>query len=162
MGMTLYEMKDTAVLLYQLLEAGEIDDQVVKDTMESIGAGEKLEAYVYVQKQLESEIAGFEKEIERMSNRVLALKNRIDRLRKAQVEFMQATGQKSADAGTFKLTLRENRSVEIEDETAIPMQYMVEVPAELRPDKKKIMAALKDGQSVKGASVHTSYSVTVR
>ena len=54
--MTLYEMSETARQLYELLEAGEIDEQTVNDTMESIGASEKLESYVYIQRQLESEI----------------------------------------------------------------------------------------------------------
>lgn len=160
--MTLYEMTDAAKNLYELLENGDIDEQTLTDTLESIGAGEKLEAYVHVMKQLEAEREAYENEIERMSNRVHAIKNHVERLRKAQVEFMQATGQKTAKAGTFSLTLRESKAVEIEDESAIPMQYLVEVPAAFRPDKKAIADALKDGQSVKGASMRTNYSVTVR
>lgn len=160
--MTLYEMTDAAKQLYELLESGEIDEQTVADTMDAIGASEKLESYVHIQRQLESEVQGYEKEIARMSDRVHTLENHIARLRCAQVDFMQATGQRTANAGTFKLTLRENRSVEIEDETAIPLTYMVEVHATFRPDKKAIMTALKDGQHINGATVRTSYSVTVR
>lgn len=160
--MTLYEMSDAARQLYDLLEAGEIDEQVVLDTMENIGASEKLESYVYVQKQLEAEKDAYENEIKRMSDRVLGLKAHIDRLKSAQVEFMRATGQKSANAGLFKITMRENKSCEIVDETVIPMQYMVEVPATLRPDKKAMLAALKNGEYISGAELHIGYSVTVK
>lgn len=160
--MTLYEMSDAAKHLYELLATGEIDEQTVLDTMESIGASEKLESYVYVQKQLEAEISAFEKEIDRMIDRKAVLENRVKRLKQAQVDFMQATGQKSANAGTFRLSLRRNASVNIEDEGIIPMRYMVEIPATMRPDKKQMLADMKDGKTIPGASVKISYSVTAK
>ena len=160
--MTLYEMSEAARELYELLEVGEIDEQVVNDTMESIGASEKLESYVYVMKQLEAEVTAFQTEIDRMSERVASRKRHIDKLKSAAVEFMMATGQKSANAGLFKMSLRENKSCEIVDETVIPMEYMVEIPASLRPDKKAMLAAMKNGEHIAGAALHISHSVTVK
>lgn len=160
--MTLYEMSDTARQLYELLEAGEIDEQTVLDTMESIGASEKLESYVYVQKQLEAEIAAFKAEIERMSDRKHSLEKQVERLKAAQVDFMRATGQKSANAGLFKLTVRENKSCEIDDESLIPLGFMIEVPASFKPDKRAMLAAMKEGTQISGATMKISYSVTVK
>lgn len=160
--MTLYEMSAAARELLALLEAGEIDEQTVLDTMESIGAGEKLEAYIHVQKELEKEIAGFKAEIDRMTERKKALESRVERLKAAQVQFMQATGQKSASAGTFRLTLRESKSVEITDEAAIPAEYITVIPSSTRPDKKAMLAALKDGAEISGASLKTGWSVIVK
>ena len=160
--MTLYEMSEAARALYALLEAGEIDEQTVLDTMESIGAGEKLEAYIHVQKELENEIAGFDAEIKRMTERKKTLESRVERLKAAQVQFMQATGQKSANAGTFRLTLRESKSVDIVDESAIPSEYITVIPSSARPDKKAMLAALKDGKEISGASLKTGWSVIVK
>ena len=160
--MTLFEMSDTARQLYELLEAGEIDEQTVLDTMESIGASEKLESYVYIQKQLEAEAAAFKAEIDRMTERKKSIENQIDRMKRAQLEFMQATGQKKASAGTFTLTMRENKSVRVVDENAIPAAFVVEKPAVYQPDKKAILAALKAGESVPGCEIETSFSVTAR
>lgn len=160
--MTLYEMSAAARQLYELLESGEIDEQTVLDTMESIGASEKLESYVYVQKQLEAEIVAFKAEIGRMTERKKSLENQVERLKNAQIAFMQATGQKSTNAGTFKLTVRENKSVEIMDETVIPSEYVTEIPASTRPDKKSILAALKAGAEIEGAKLKISYSVTAK
>jgi hypothetical protein len=160
--MTLYEMSDTARQLYALLDAGEIDEQTVLDTMESIGAAEKLESYVFIQKQLEAEIAAFKAEIERMTERKRSLENHVERMKRAQIDYMQATGQRSASAGTFKLTLRDNKSVAVDDESLIPREFMVEKPATYQPDKKAIMAALKDGKTVAGAHIETSTTVTAR
>lgn len=160
--MTLYEMSEAARALYALLEAGEIDEQTVLDTMESIGAGEKLEAYIHVQKELENEIAGFDAEIKRMTERKKTLESRVERLKAAQVQFMQATGQKSANAGTFRLTLRESKSVDIVDESAIPSEYITVIPSSARPDKKAMLAALKDGKEISGAQLKTGWSVIVK
>jgi hypothetical protein len=160
--MTLYEMSDTARQLYALLDAGEIDEQTVLDTMESIGAAEKLESYVFIQKQLEAEIAAFKAEIERMTERKRSLEANVERMKRAQIDYMQATGQRSASAGTFKLTLRDNKSVAVDDESLIPREFMVEKPATYQPDKKAIMAALKDGKTVAGAHIETSTTVTAR
>lgn len=162
MSFSLFEMTAAAQELYQLMEAGEIDEQTVLDTMESIGASEKLESYVYVQKQLEAEIAAFKAEIDRMTERKKSLENHVERLKKAQIAYMQATGQKSANAGTFKLTVRENKSVEIMDETAIPLIYKREIPAKFEPDKRAILADMKAGKAVAGANLKTSYSVTAK
>lgn len=162
MSFSLYEMTAAAQELYALLDAGEVDEQTVLDTMESIGASEKLESYVYVQKSLEAEIAAFKAEIERMTERKKGLENQVERLKQAQIAFMHATGQKSANAGTFKLTVRENKSVEITDENAIPVQYLRVIPEKLEPDKKSMLAALKSGKEISGAALKTSYSVTAK
>jgi TolA-binding protein len=155
-------MSAAALELQALLESGDIDEQTVLDTMESIGASEKLESYVYVQKNLEAEIDAFKAEIERMTERKKSLEAQVERLKNAQIAFMQASGQKSANAGTFKLTMRENKSVEITDEAAIPSEYVTEIPASTRPDKKAMLAALKAGMEIKGAKLKTSYSVTAK
>lgn len=160
--MTLFEMSAAARELQALLESGEIDEQTVLDTMESIGASEKLESYVYVQKNLEAEIDAFKAEIDRMTERKKSLEAQVERLKNAQIAFMQASGQKSANAGTFKLTMRENKSVEITDEAAIPAEYITVIPSSKRPDKKAMLAALKDGAQIEGASLKTSYSVTAK
>jgi histidyl-tRNA synthetase len=155
-------MSAAAKELYELLESGEIDEQTVNDTMESIGASEKLESYVYVQKSLEAEIAAFKAEIDRMTDRKRSLEKQVERLQQAQIDFMAATGQKSANAGTFKLTMRENKSCEIVNESEIPIEYLREVPAKYEPDKNALKAALKSGKEIPGCTLKTSYSVTAK
>jgi archaellum component FlaC len=155
-------MSEAARQLYDLLEAGEIDEQTVTDTMESIGASEKLESYIHVQRQIESEIAAFDAEIDRMTERKNSLKKQVERLKSATVDFMRATNQKSANAGTFKLTMRENKSCEITDESMIPAEYMTIIPESKKPDKRAMLAALKDGAEIAGAQLKTSYSVTAK
>ena len=161
-GMTLFEMSSTAKQLYELLESGDIDEQILLDTMESIGASAKLEDYVHVTKSFEAEIAMYDAEIKRLTENKRILQNRIEYMKSKMIEFMQATGQKTANAGTFKLTMRENKSCEVENIDLIPMEYMREIPAKLEPDKKAMLTALKNGEKISGASLKTSYSVTAK
>lgn len=161
-GMTLFEMSDTAKQLYELLESGDIDEQILLDTMESIGASAKLEDYVHVTKSFEAEITMYDAEIKRLTENKRLLQNRIEYMKAKMIEFMQATGQKTANAGTFKLTMRENKSCEVENIDLIPIEYMREIPAKLEPDKKAMLQALKNGEKISGASLKTSYSVTAK
>lgn len=158
--MKLYEMTETARQLYALLSAGEIDEQTVTDTMEAIGAEEKLESYVYVQKTLEAELAAFKAEKERICSRIDTLTKQIDRMKAAQVAFMQATNQRRAKAGTFSLSLRESEAVCVTDESAIPAAFWKPQPAKL--DKAAVKAALKAGETVAGAALQTNTSLIVR
>lgn len=160
--MTLYEISEAARKLQELLESGEIDEQTVSDTMEAIGVDEKLESYCYVQKNLEVELAAFKAEKERICSHIDTLTKQIDRLKAAQVEFLQASGQKKAKAGTFTLSLRETMSCEILDESIIPAEFRVEIPASSRPDKKAMLAAMKNGEEISGVQLKASYSVTAR
>lgn len=161
-GMTLFEMSSTAKQLYELLESGDIDEQILLDTMESIGASAKLEDYVHVTKSFEAEIAMYDAEIKRLTENKRILQNRIEYMKSKMIEFMQATGQKTANAGTFKLTMRENKSCEVENIDMIPIEYMREIPAKLEPDKKAMLQAMKNGEKISGASLKTSYSVTAK
>jgi hypothetical protein len=83
-------------------------------------------------------------------------------MKAAEVDFMIASGQKKVQAGTFTVSVRETPSCEITDEAKIPLMYTVQVPATTRPDKKAILQALKDGQTVTGAQLHYRRSVTVK
>lgn len=160
--MTLYEMSNAARQLYELLDSGEIDESILQDTMESIGASQKLEDYIHVQKSFEAEIAMYEAEMARLKENKRILENRVEYMKSKIIDYMKATGQKSANAGTFKLTMRENKSCEITNESEIPLQYLREIPAKYEPDKKAMLAALKNGETISGASLKTSYSVTAK
>lgn len=161
-GMTLFDMSNTAKQLYELLESGDIDEQILLDTMESIGASAKLEDYVHVTKSFEAEITMYDAEIKRLTENKRLLQNRIEYMKDKMVEYMQATGQKTANAGTFKLTMRENKSCEITNESEIPLEFLREVPAKYEPDKNALKAALKSGKEIPGCTLKTSYSVTAK
>lgn len=160
--MTLYEMSEAAKQLYNLLEAGEIDEAILNDTLESIGASEKLEDYVHVLKSFEAEISMIDTEMSRLKENKRILENRSEYMKQKIIEFMQVTNQKSANAGTFKIRLNESKSCEITDESLIPREFMREIPAKYEPDKREMLKALKNGETISGATLKTNYSVTAK
>ena len=158
--MTLYEMKQAAINLYEMLQADEIDEQAYNDTMEGIGADEKLEDYIYVIKQYEADNVAIKTEIDRLKANKEKNDKAIERMKKAVVDFMNTTGQKKANAGTFKLSLRKSESTVITDETKIPSEYLIPQPPKV--DKVAIKKAIKNGINVDGAVIEIKESVVAR
>lgn len=79
---------------------------------------------------------------------------------------MNATGILSikSDDGTFTAKLEKERdvSVEVFDEKQLPADYLAEVPATFKPDKKLIRQALDDGFDVPGARLLRKDRLTLR
>lgn len=160
--MTLYEMTEAARQLLAMLEADDIDEQTYHDTLEAIGAEEKLLAYAQVQKQLEADYAAFAKEADRIERIMEKLHSNIQRMRTAQAEFLRASGTKKIKAGTFEISLRTWQHVEVDDEAQIPAEFMRTKPAETHPDKKAILQALRAGTAVDGVHIESTYSAVIR
>ena len=158
--MTLYEMKQAAINLYEMLQADEIDEQAYNDTMEGIGADEKLEDYIYVIKQCEADNVAIKTEIDRLKANKEKNDKAIDRMKQAIVDFMKATDQKEAKAGTFNLSLRKSESTVITDETKIPSEYLIPQPPKV--DKTAIKKAIKLGVKVDGAVIEIKESVIAK
>lgn len=157
---SLYEMTESAKYLYSLLENDEIDEQTVADTLESIGVNEKLESYVYVQKQFESDLAAYKAEKERIEKKMKTCQNAIDRMKTTVIEFMSVTGLNKAKAGTFDLSIRKSESVNILDESKISDEWLKPQPPKI--DKAGIKKALKDGEEISGAVLVENNSLIVR
>ena len=64
--MTLYEMTEAARQLKALLEADEIDEQTFSDTIEAIGADDKVDSYCKIIRQIEAEMIARKMEVERL------------------------------------------------------------------------------------------------
>lgn len=158
--MTLYEMTEQAKYLYELLQAEEIDEAVVNDTLEAIGAGEKVEDYCKLIKQFQYDAEMFGAEINRMKARKKAAENAVERMRTVLVMFLQASGQDKVKAGTFSVSTATTQAVQITDENAIPCRFLVEQPPKI--DKAGIKEALKDGETVAGAELVNNTGVRIR
>ena len=157
---TLYEMTEQATALYELLQADEIDEQTFNDTLEAMGAGEKVEGYCKVIKQLQCDVEMFKGEIDRLTARKKATENGIDRMKSALLTYLQQTGQDKVKAGSFAVSTAKTQVVNITDEKAIPCIYLVEQPPKI--DKMGIKAALKAGEEISGAELINNTGVRIR
>ena len=157
--MTLYEMTQNGKALYELLCAEEIDEQAFSDTLEAMGAAEKLESCCQVIKELEADADKFAKEIDRLSAKKKAMTNGVERIRNNMLNFMQSIGSVKEETEHFKVSLRKSTSVEITDAESIPTEFL-KVKTEV--NKTEIGKVLKAGEEVAGATLVTKESVQIR
>lgn len=157
---TIYEMTEAAAALYEMLQAEEIDEQTLNDTLEAMGAAEKVESYCKIIKQLQSDIEMYKGEIDRLTARKKSAENGVDWMKSALLGFMQASGQDKVKAGSFAVTTATTQAVEITDESAIPCIYLVEQPPKI--DKISIKNALKAGEKISGAELVNNTGVRIR
>lgn len=156
----LYEMTEAAAQLYEMLLNDEIDEQTLNDTIEAMGAGEKLESYSKIIRQLENDSAGYKAEKDRMAAKQRAAEKAIDRMKNSIICFMKASGQKKAKAGVFELALSVSKSAQIVNDELLDKQYFIPQPPKV--DKAAIRAALLAGDEVPGAVLMTSTGVRIK
>lgn len=158
--MTLYEMTEQANILYELLQNEEIDEQVFKDTLEAIGADEKIVGYCQVIKELQGDFDKFKAESDRLTARMKTTKNGIDRMKDSLLTFLKATKQDKVKAGTFTVSIGTSKQTNIFDENLIPTDYKIPQPDKI--DKTAIKKAIESGLSVSGAEIIINEGVRIR
>lgn len=157
---TLYEMTAQASELYELLQNEEIDEQTFLDTLECIGAEEKVEGYCQVLKELQADFDKFKAESDRLAARMRTAKNGIDRMKDSLLSFLKASGQSKVKAGTFTVSVGTSKQTNIIDENLIPAEFKIPQPDKL--DKTAIKKAIESGADVLGAEVIIKESVRIR
>lgn len=160
---SLYEITGQMAELCDLFDAGEIDEQTLNDTMESLNAdlAAKVDGYGKYIAALKTEIAGYDAEIERMEEQKRHRKAIIERLKINLCEALQAAGKQKIKGALFTASICKNPpSVAILDEKAIPLDYCI--VQEPKPDKTLIKNALKAGEEVPGAELRQTEGVRIK
>lgn len=159
--MTLYEMTTAASQLYELFINGEIPEEAVTDTLESIGVEGKIEDYCHVINQLGADIAAIDGEIARLSAKKAQARKGIERMKTALLGYMEATNTPKAKAGTFNLSVRKSEAVIINDLEKIPELY-IKTKTETAPDKAAIKKAIKAGLEIGGAVLQVNSNLQIK
>ena len=158
--MNLYEMTMAAKALYEMLCNNEIDAQTITDTLEAMGAEEKLESYCKVIRQLEADAEALKAEKTRITDKKKTVENSVARMKLAVQEFLKAKGVQKDNAGIFKVALSTSKAVEITDPTAIPEEFIK--PAKVEFDKSAIRKVLMSGEVVAGAELKINEGVQIK
>lgn len=157
---TIYELTEQTQELLELLTDGEIDEQTFLDTIEGMGAINKVENICKVISCLSADSQMFSNEIKRCQDRKKTIDNNIVRLKKALYFFYIASGQKQLKVGTFTISSRKSTAVKITNEEAIPMDYFT-IPMP-KANLTAIKQAIKEGKEVPGAEIEERESVQIR
>ena len=158
--MNIFEMTVAANQLYDLLTSGEIDEQTFNDTLQAMGTEEKLESYCKIIRQLEADAEMLKAEKERIDKKIKVSENAVNRMKKAVIEFMKASGSTKSTAGTFTVALSTSKATKIVDESLIPKKYFIK--QEPKIDKNAILGMLKSGAKVKGCELQINEGVRIK
>lgn len=165
MQSSLYEINARYHAALDLLYDDETPEDVALDTIESV-EGEmevKAEAYAAIIGNLEHLASGIREQEKRQAERRKSLENKAERLRVRLRDAMVSGGIPRFDTPRFRISVRDNPAkVVIDDEAAIPADYLREIPAHHEPDKALIKAALADGYGVPGAHLERGKRLDIK
>ena len=155
--MKLYELTE----IYENIE--NLDDDVNVASALATVDGEledKLESIAKMIKNLDATAKAIGDEEKRLKARKMAIKNRIDDIKRYVKENLEAMGKDKVEAGIFKWSLQYGPGrVEITDETKIPDAYFVK---EIKPLKTEIKKAIESGEITEGAEIVREKSLRLR
>nr|DAQ94384.1 MAG TPA: resistance protein [Caudoviricetes sp.] len=155
---TLYELTGQFLDIYNL----ELDEETKLDTLDSIDwqtdYEEKVENYIKVIKNIESDVEARKNEIKRLTELNKADEKKKDHLKETLSTSMQLTGHERVDTPLFKVSFRKSQAVEV-DETVLPESYKV---ATWKPDKKRLKEDLKNGLEIIGATLVERKNLSIR
>ena len=162
---TIYELTDDFLRLLEMAEDPETDPQAFEDTLEGLEyeIEIKAEGYAKVIKQLDSDAAGLDAEIKRLQAKKSAIANAQDRMKRTLEGAMIATGKVKFKTDLFSFGIQKNPpSVELDEEhlELIPIEYLI--PQDPKPDKKRMLAELKDGKELGFARLKQTESLRIR
>lgn len=155
---TLYELTGQFLDIYNL----ELDEETKLDTLDSIDwqtdYEEKVENYIKVIKNIESDVEARKAEIKRLTELNKVDEKKKDHLKETLSNSMQLTGHERVDTPLFKVSFRKSQAVEV-DELVLPESYKV---ATWKPDKKRLKEDLKNGLEIVGASLVERKNLSIR
>lgn len=167
--LTLYQIAAEYRSAADALAELDLDDQTVADTLESINGDltVKSQNVAFVIRNLEASAEQISVAIEAMKARAEALEKRAERVREYLLQNMLMAGVQKIECPYFKLAVRDNPpKVVVEDEKQIPMSYMTDPapppPPPVKPDKKLIAKALKDGFDVPGCRLEQGKRLEIK
>ena len=163
----LYELTDKYLQLVAEIEEYDLEPQALLDTlegsMELASIEEKATGIVKMIKNFEADIPGLDAEIERLTNRKKAIKNRVDSVKNYLQMNLEKAGIDSLKVGTFTVKLQKNpASLVVKNLNEIPAKFITIVPEQHQADKKAIKDALKAGEEVAGVELVQGRSLRIK
>lgn len=98
-------------------------------------------------------------EMDHMKKRAESAKKTADRLKEYLAQQMDGLGKDSVKTPRVSISWRKSSSCEILDASALPKQYCT---VEVKPSKSAISRAIKDGETVPGATMVEKRNLQIR
>ena len=121
----------------------------------------KATGYAQVIRAMEYDNDIVDAEIKRLQEIKRVRKNAVERLKNALSGAMQQFDMDVIETPISKISFRSSQSVEIWDETLVPKEYKQQVIS-TKVDKLAIKKAIKNGESVTGATVVNNKNIQIK
>ena len=164
---SLYDLAGQYKALALKLEALNLTEATVADTIESTGLFDSIEQKAagceMVARQFEAFLPAIEAEIDRLQSLYKSRAHKANSLREYIKTQMEVMGVEKIECPLFRITIVKNPpAVEVYEPRLIPAEFMRQPePPPAAPDKKSIAAALKAGHEVQGARLTQSTKLKV-
>ena len=151
--MNIFNLSDDYMQILGMMEDPELDQQMLKDTMEGIeGALEDIfDNYVYVAKEMQADITTLEQTIKELQARKTSKENNLKKMKEIMTLMMNTTGKVKFKTSLHSYWVQKNPEsvvIDTEDVRAIPEDYLTFKEPE--PNKTAIKEAIKDGKDFQG------------
>jgi DNA repair exonuclease SbcCD ATPase subunit len=158
--MNLYELSSAYQQIQSMIEDGQ---DGLSDTLESLNDAieDKAVGYAKVMKNLEAQAKAIKDEEDRLADRRRSLESNVKRLKESLEQAMIDVNMKKIKTELFSFNIQKNPpSVDVLNESAIPNNYFI--PQDPKLDKKAILADLKNGVEIPGATMKQSEGLRIR
>lgn len=166
--MRLYELAANYQSFINAVESGEIPEDAIADTLESITATleEKADNTACVIKNMTAEIDALRAEERNLAERRKVKENQVKRLREYLSNALIQSGYNKIETARNKISFRKSESVKIDDESAFiewAMKDNDEYLTYKEPtiNKTAIKKALTDGKEIKGAYIEQKQNLQI-
>lgn len=157
---TLYELTGQFRELLELIEQGEMDPELLADTLEGLD-GEieiKADGYAKVIRELEGQTAMLKGEIDRLSNKKSSIENNIKAMKESLEMAMRTVNKTKFKTDLFSFNIQKNPA-KLVITGEVPKDYLI--PQEPKIDNKAIKDLLKE-KELPFAHLEQSESLRIR
>lgn len=168
--MKLYEISENYRAFMAAVDAGEIPEDAIGDTLDGIEGAfdDKADSIACLIKELRLEAAGIKTEADNLTARARRAQAKADRLQGYLLYHMQAMGKTKISTARNVLSLRKGTpACKIEDEALalswLEMHHMEDcIKREVSIRKRELLARMKDGDEIPGAHMEQDVILQVK
>lgn len=162
--MNVFEFNRAVEIIKEKSERGEISDEALADTLESIEVqrNEKLDNVASWIEQNQMSASYYSKKAKEYEAESKKYKNKNEYLMQFLTAAIDDSGRKEIRTQNHILRPRNYKdSVVVEETKKLPNDYVIRTEA-IRPDKKKIYEDLKAGKSISGAHLKPNRKTVIK
>lgn len=164
---TLYDIADEYKELLDLLQSTDADEEVIQTTIESTGLkddfGDKVDNYLYVIDELEAVSKRIRGEEKRLADRRRMQERNAKKMKDALTDTMKLLNIQKEKTDRYTVWIQNNPiSINIKEETFIPVEFYEEQKPRLNRTKLKDYLKSNEDVSIKGVELTQSEGVRKR